>query len=174
MEPFVIALLAHGVIGGVDVLLNHELIARVPSLPHARLEQALHSCREWIFATLFFATAWFGWHGMAALFIGALVLAELVVSVVDMVVEPDTRSLPVPERILHVLLFVNLGIIASLLGQQLLAWAALPTAVMRLDHGWASWALSALGALALGWSVRDGLSAARPRAGPAVKQTADV
>lgn len=164
MPALIIALIAHGVLGGIDVLLNHELLARVPSLPDARVEQGLHSARELIFAMLFIAVAWWAWHGAAALVLAALLLAEVVVSIIDMVVEPDTRILPVPERVLHVLLFVNLGIIAALLGQTLLAWASLPTALVPVHHGWASWALTALAALALGWSVRDAKSAARPKA----------
>jgi hypothetical protein len=33
MGPFVVALNAHGVMGGTDVILNHELVGRAPSLP---------------------------------------------------------------------------------------------------------------------------------------------
>ena len=31
MAPYLLALIAHGLIGGADVVLNHELIARIPA-----------------------------------------------------------------------------------------------------------------------------------------------
>ena len=65
------------------------------------------------------------------------------------------------EGAAHVLLFVNFGVIVALLGQALLAWLALPTGVVPTSHGMASWILSDLALGALGWSVRDALSAAR-------------
>ncbi len=157
MQAFVYALIAHGIIGGLDVIINHELIARLPSQPAAAPELRLHSARELIFAVLFFGLAWFEWHGLAALIIACLLLAELLVSTVDTVLEFDTRLLPPSERVAHVLLFVNLGIIAGLLGPILLAWLTLPTALMPTHHGWASWLLSSLAMGALGWSVRDAL-----------------
>jgi hypothetical protein len=165
MEPFIIALIAHGVIGGADVIVNHELIAKIPAQPNAGPEQRLHSARELVFATIFFALAWFEWHGLAALAIAALLLAEMTISTIDTVLEFDTRLLPVSERIAHVLLFVNFGIVLALLGQTLLRWMQQPTGVAAADHGIASWVLSLLALASLAWSVRDGLNALhRPRA----------
>lgn len=69
--------------------------------------------------------------------------------------------LPAPERILHLLLFINFGAILVLLGERLLAWAALPTGLVAVDHGWASWLLTMLALVAAGWAVRDGLAARR-------------
>lgn len=161
MEPFVLALLAHGLIGGADVIVNHELIARIPARPNSGPEECLHSARELIFAVLFIGLAWFEWHGLLALLVAALLLAELVVSTVDTVLELDTRVLPVTERIAHVLLFVNFGIVMALLGLALLAWGKLPTRLVATDYGAMSWVLSALALLALGWSIRDALAALR-------------
>lgn len=158
MEPFLIALLVHAAIGGADVVFNHELIAKVPSRPNAGLEQCLHSGRELVFATLFVALAWFQWHGLAALLIALLLLAELVISGIDSVIEFDTRTLPVPERVLHYLLFLNMGVVVTLVGQALLSWWPLPTQVLAVSHGWPSWMLTLLAAVAFGWSVRDALN----------------
>lgn len=163
MQPFVLALVVHGLIGGADVSINHELIARIPSQPGSALEERLHSARELIFALLFSALAWFEWRGWLAAVIAMLLLAELAVSTVDTVVELDKRTLPVTERVAHVLLFVNLGIIFALPGQQLLAWVRLPAALAATSHGAMSGVLSVLAALALGWSIRDSLAAARNR-----------
>ena len=62
--------------------------------------------------------AWFEWHGVAA----------LAVSTVDTVLEFETRMLAVTERIAHVFLFVNMGILLALVGQALLAWGDRPSA----------------------------------------------
>ena len=87
MEPFLFALMAQGLIGGADVIVNHEVIAQVPAQRNTGPEEVLHSARERIFGTLFLALAWFEWRGVAALFIAGLLLAELVVSTVDTVLE---------------------------------------------------------------------------------------
>ena len=156
MPPFAIALMVHGVLGGIDVVLNHELIARLPSQPYAGPEMRLHAARELLFAAIFFSLAWFEWHGGYAWWIALLFLAELLVSMRDSVIEGDTRVLPVSERIIHVLLFVNLGIVMSLVAQALLAWGAQPAALAPAGYGWASWAMSALAAGSLAWALRDG------------------
>jgi hypothetical protein len=159
VTPYVFALIVHGVIGGIDVILNHELIARLPYQPAAASEERLHALRELLFGAAFASAAWYEWHGVLAWWIPALLLAELLVSIRDAIIELDIRVLPVTERILHVLLFVNLGVIFTTLAPAVLAWQALPSGLVHVDYGWASWTLSALAALAFGWAVRDGLSA---------------
>ena len=157
--PFVYALVLHGLIGGLDVILNHELLARLPAQPWAGPEERMHSAREWIFFAIFASLAWFEWHGAAAWWIALLFLAEVLVSARDVVIEGDTRVLPKPERVLHLFLFMNLGALVVLVGQASLGWHALPTAVVRTDYGWVSWVLSARAVLTLGGAVRDGISA---------------
>jgi hypothetical protein len=147
-----------GVIGGVDVFLNHELLARLPQRADTGTEEGLHSAREFVFMALFLSLAWFEWHGVLVLWIAALLLCEVVISSVDVVVEGNTRILPVPERVLHVFLFMNLGVVIVLVVWALLDWWELPTGVTRVDYGWGSWVLTAMAALALGWGVRDGLN----------------
>ena len=164
--------MVHGLIGGADVIFNHELIARIPSQPGSRAEECLHSARELIFATLFFSLAWYEWHGAACLFIVALLLGEMAVSTVDAVLELDVRVLPTTERVAHVLLFVNFGIVVTLVGQAALAWSRLPTDIVATSHGTLSWVLSGLAVLALGWSIRDALSAVRRNAQARKRQNA--
>lgn len=62
--PFL--LVAQGVLAGVDTVLNHELLARLPKRPEARPELALHVGREAIWAVLLTGLAWFAWHGAFA------------------------------------------------------------------------------------------------------------
>ncbi len=156
-------LLLHGLLGGADVLLNHELLVRLPSRPGAAAEQRLHSLREAIFGLLFPSLGLFAWHGWLAWWPALLLLAETGVSLRDTIVEVDTRRLPVPERILHVLLFINLGVIATLLLQALPGWRALPSGVHALPAGGPAYWLAAMGAVSLAWCVRDALSAQRLR-----------
>ena len=163
MPPYVYALLLHGAIGGLDVFLNHELLARLPAQPRAAREEAVHSVREWIFFAVFLSLAWFEWHGAALWWITALFLAELLVSARDVVVEGDVRQLPASERFLHLFLFMNLGVMYTLTGQALVAWHALPTGLAPVYYGWASWLLTAMALGALGWALRDGLAALRLR-----------
>jgi hypothetical protein len=157
--PFVYALVLHGLIGGLDVVLNHELLARLPGQPWSGPEERMHSAREWIFFAIFASLAWFEWHGAAVWWIALLFLAEVLVSARDVVIEGNTRVLPKPERVLHLFLFMNLGALVVLVGQASLGWHALPTTVLRTDYGWASWVLSAMALGSLGWAVRDGISA---------------
>jgi len=156
--PFVAVLILHGLLAGVDVLLNHELLARLPHRPDAAREELLHAAREAIFAVVFLGLAWWTWHGALAWALAALLLAEVLISTVDVKIEGDTRVLPVPERILHVILFINLGALIVLLGRQAIGWHALPTGLASVQYGWASWLLTVLGIGAAAWAVRDGLA----------------
>lgn len=159
---FSYALLLHGLIGGLDVFLDHELLARLPAQRWSGPEQRMHSAREAIFFAIFVSLAWFECHGAAAWWIVLLYLAEILVSARDVVIEGDTRVLPKPERVLHLFLFMNLGAQVVLVGQLVYGWSALPTAVARTGYGWASWVLSAMAVGALVWAVRDGVSAVQP------------
>ncbi|MFL6674564.1 MAG: hypothetical protein ACJ8LG_14885 [Massilia sp.] len=163
MPFYVYALILHGVLGGIDVILNHELLARLPSQPGAGPEERLHAAREYIFAAIFASLAWFEWHGQLVWWIAALFLGEVLVSARDVVIEGDTRVLPVPERVLHLFLFMNLGALVVLVGSALLGWSGMPGGLARVDYGWASWMLSALAGGALAWAVRDSVNVLQRR-----------
>ena len=172
MPFYVYALILHGAIGGLDVFLNHEFLARLPQRKEAAAEERMHSTRECIFCAIFLSLAWCEWHGAAAWWIVALYLGEIAVSARDVVIEGDIRVLPKSERVLHLFLFMNLGALVVLVGQALLGWRGLPTAVLPVTYGWASWMLTVMALGALAWAVRDGVSAwrlnamkLRPRAG---------
>jgi hypothetical protein len=163
VPAYVYALMLHGLIGGLDVFVNHEWLARLPAQPHAGREEAMHSAREFCFFALFLSLAWFEWHGAAVWWIAALFLAEVGVSAADVLVEGEIRVLPRAERVLHLFLFMNLGTLLVLVGQAGIDWHALPSGLVRANHGWASWVLSVMALGSLVWTVRDGLSAWRSR-----------
>jgi hypothetical protein len=141
--------------GGVDTLLNHEIIERLPYRVQARREIGLHSIREAVYGALFCGLAWYAWHGALALAVAALLCAEIVVTATDELVENRTRVLPDNERVLHVFLTLNLGLIVALMLPTLASWASQPTGLVASDKGWISWALTGLGAASAAWSLRD-------------------
>ena len=156
-------LVLQGAMGGFDTLVNHELLERLPRRPVARNEIRLHFMREAIYGTLFLGLAWREWHGMAALFIAALLVAEIGVTACDEWIENRIRVLPGNERVLHLFLTLNLGLIVALMAPMLVDWRALPDALVAVDHGAASWLLTLLGVMGWAWSVRDFLSWLRLR-----------
>ena len=110
-------LVAQAAMGGIDTLVNHEWIAKLPRRTSARREMALHSVREATYGT--------------------------------------RRVLPQNERVLHVFLTLNYGLIVALLVPTLLDWSSRPAGLERAFHGWTSWALALLGASSFAWSLRD-------------------
>ena len=148
-------LVAQGVMAGVDTLLNHELIARLPQRPEARTEIGLHVLRELIWTALFAGLAWFAWHGAAAALIALLLAAEILVTACDELVENRIRVLPQNERLLHVFLTLNLGVIVALLLPLLWDWGRQPTALVARDYGVFSWLLTLLALPAAFWALRD-------------------
>ena len=153
-----VLLLAQGVMGGIDTLLNHELVERLPRRTSAGRELGWHALRELNYGMLFAGLAWFEWHGLAALAVAFLLAAEVVVTAVDEAVENRTRVLPQGERVLHVFLTLNLGLLIAVLAPTLWGWGGLPTGLEAADHGAYAWALSALSIAAFGWAVRDTLA----------------
>ena len=71
--------------------------------------------------------------------------------------------LPQNERVLHVFLTLNLGLLIAVLVPILLDWGAQPAALAVRSHGVLSWLLSALGLAAGAWSLRDLLAWRRLR-----------
>jgi hypothetical protein len=138
-------LVLQGVMGALDTLVNHELVEALPRRPEARGELALHSAREAVYAALFLGLGWFAWQGALAFVIGALLVAEVAITVNDELVENRIRVLPQNERALHVFLTLNFGALVALLVPVLADWMANPTALAPSYSGWMSWALAALG-----------------------------
>ena len=154
-------LLSQAVVGGADTLVNHELVARLPRRPESRRELVLHAMRESIYGALFIGLALFAWHGAAAWIIAALLLAEVLVTAGDELLENRTRKLPDNERVMHVFLTINLGLIIALMVPVLAAWSREPAGWERVDRGMPGWILVALGAASAGWSLRDALAVHR-------------
>ena len=160
MTPVLILILVQAALGATDNLVHHELEAALPSRPGARTELALHAAREAIYAVLFVGLAWLEWRGLWAAALAALLVAEIVITLKDFVVEDATRRLPPFERVLHAILAIGYGAILAMLAPTLIGWAELPSGFALADHGLISW-LMTLAALGVGaWSVRNWIAVA--------------
>jgi hypothetical protein len=157
------ALILHAALAAVDVLLNHELLVQLPSHHGASTEQWLHSIRECIFTLIFIAIAWGQWHGLACWIVFALLAIELSISLIDTIVEVETRKLPVSERINHVFLYVNFGVICLLFSFVSADWLSQSTSVRFVHNGVLSWFLTLAACGSFFFCIRDAKAAMRLR-----------
>jgi uncharacterized protein len=161
MSLLAVLLVTQILLGGLDNLWHHELKERLPGRREARVEVALHAGRELCYALLFAGLAWWEWRGAWAAAIVTLLVIEVCLTLADFVVEDRTRRLPNTERVLHTVLAINFGALLAVLAPVIQTWARLPSALVRADHGLASWLLTAAAAGILAWSVRNALAAYR-------------
>jgi hypothetical protein len=122
--------------GAFDTLYHHELTERLAWRASQRQELQLHSIRNFLYALLFLVLGWFEVYGVLAMIVIAVLIAEIVITLMDFVEEDRSRKLPASERINHTLLALNYGAILVLLVPLLLGWALVPTGIKLADHGW--------------------------------------
>lgn len=146
------------ILGAVDNLWHHEITERLPAKRAAAREIALHAVREFLYAFLFIALAWFEWRGAWAALIAGILAMEILVTLADFIVEDRTRRLPPSERILHTVLAIVFGATVAVLAPFLLGWWAQPGAVVPVHHGEFSWLFTVFAAGVLAWSVRNALA----------------
>ena len=146
--------------GAFDTLYHHEMTERLAWRPSQRHELRLHSVRNILYALLFLTLGWLEVRGIWAMVVIAVLVAEVVITLMDFVEEDLSRKLPASERINHTLLALNYGAILVLLMPVLIEWAGQATEVKFVSYGY--WSLlaaaSALGVALFG--LRD-LAAAR-------------
>jgi uncharacterized protein len=122
--------------GAFDTLYHHELTERLAWRTSQRHELQLHSIRNFFYALLFLVFGWLEIYGVLAMLVIAVLVAEVVITLMDFVEEDLSRKLPPSERINHTLLAVNYGAILVLLLPVLIGWAEKPLDVRIVDHGW--------------------------------------
>jgi hypothetical protein len=121
-----------GAIGAFDTLYYHELRARLPGRgPAAHAELRIHAMRDFFYAVLFGGLPWIAWSGDWVIALCAVLLAEIVLTMIDFVVEIRVRKplgdVFAGERITHaVMAIVYGGMLASLL-PIMWQWWSLPT-----------------------------------------------
>ncbi len=156
MTPLLWTLIAIQIAMGVfDTFYHHEFTERLAWRPSQRFELRLHGLRNMLYAFLFLVLGWLEVHGLFALIIIAVLVAEVVITLMDFVEEDLSRKLPPSERINHTLLAINYGAILVLLLPVLIGWALLPSGIKPAYAGFISMtaAASAVGAALCG--LRD-------------------
>jgi hypothetical protein len=159
-------MLVQALLGGFDNLWHHEITEQLPRKRSAAPELALHAAREFLYAYLFFALAWYEWLGSWSTLIGVVFIAEVVITLADFIVEDQTRHLPKLERILHTVLAMTVGAVLLTLAPILMTWATAPTAIRPVTHGTLSWVFTLVSAGVFAWSVRNTLAVLHHRRPP--------
>ena len=157
-------LVMQGVLGGIDTLYNHEWVEHLPRRITAHREIGLHALREANYGSIFIGLGWFEWHGACAWIVAAALLAEVLITAFDELEENRTRVLPDNERVLHVLLTINLGFIIAVAAPALAQWSLDGTALVVRSPGVLTWILTLMGLSGFAWSVRDLIAWQRLRA----------
>lgn len=143
------------VLGFTDVVVHHELIARLPWRSGAAPELRLHAARNLAYAVIFLALAWILPLGWTAWILAALILAEATITFIDWIVEDSSRPLPASERALHGLLAINFGVLLALLAPIVWQWQSEPASVEFVVRGVWSWLATAAVAGLLAMAIRD-------------------
>src|SRR5580692_12507861 len=121
--------------GAFDTFYHHEMTERLAWRPSQRQELRLHGVRNILYALLFLTLGWLEVHGLWAILIIAVLIAEVVITLMDFVEEDLSRKLPASERVNHTLLALNYGAILVLLLPVLIEWASQPAAMLPAYHG---------------------------------------
>jgi len=127
-------LLILGVIGAFDTVYYHEWRARLPArVPNAIPELRLHAARDFLYAMLFGMLPWIAWQGLWLSALVVILVAEIVLTLADFVVEIKVRrsigDLYAGERITHAVMGILYGAMVANLIPVLIGWWALPTAL---------------------------------------------
>ncbi len=156
MTPLLWILIAIQIAMGVfDTFYHHEFTERLAWRPSQRFELKLHGVRNLLYALLFLVLGWLEVHGILAMLIIAVLVAEIVITLMDFVEEDMSRKLPASERINHTLLAINYGAILVLLLPVLIDWAMQPTGIKTAYAGLLSIAAAACAVGVAMCGVRD-------------------
>ena len=128
-------LAVQGVIGAFDTLYYHEWRARLPARGRAAAaELKLHAARDAFYWVLFSTLPWFAWQGSWLLVLAAVLVAEIVLTLTDFVVEITVRKpfgdVYAGERVTHAVMGILYGAMVAKLIPVMLAWWARPTGLV--------------------------------------------
>lgn len=123
-----------GTMGAFDTLYYHEWRAKLPArVPAARTELRLHAARDFIYAIIFGTLPWVAWYGLWAGILAALLVAEVVITLKDFIVEERVRrplgGVYPGERVTHALMGIVYGAALAHLIPVLAEWWFAPTAL---------------------------------------------
>ncbi len=124
-----------GVIGAFDTLYYHEWRARLPARGKlAASELKLHAARDFFYAVLFATLPWIAWQGAWVLLLVGMLVAEIVLTLTDFVVEIAVRKqlgdVYAGERVTHAVMGILYGAMTAKLIPVLADWWGRPTTLM--------------------------------------------
>jgi len=124
-----------GIIGAFDTLYYHEWRARLPARGALSVaELKLHAARDFFYAVLFSTLPWLAWHGRWVLVLVGVLIAEIILTLRDFVVEIRVRKplgdVYAGERVTHAVMGILYGAMIASLIPILMEWWRLPTALM--------------------------------------------
>lgn len=152
-----------GCLGALDTLYYHEWTHRLPSNAHHVSEELrLHGVRDLIYGVLFCALPRIRFQGIYLWLLVALLLAEIVITLWDFVIERRIRiplgGLPNGELIMHTVMAIVYGAFLATLMPHLAEWSGAPTAFVPHNPEVAPWLVLAMTAMGIGVTaagVRD-------------------
>jgi hypothetical protein len=152
-----------GVIGAFDTIYYHEWRARLPARGRQSApELYLHACRSILYAVLFGSLPWVAWHGAWLAALVAVIVAEIVLTLWDFVVEIRVRKpfgdVYAGERVTHAVMGILYGAMLAFLSPALVEWWRQPTALVVGAAPVAEWmrvTLSVMAAGVLASGLRD-------------------
>jgi hypothetical protein len=124
-----------GVIGAFDTLYYHEWRARLPGRgEQAASELKLHAARDFFYSILFGTLPWLAWQGLWCGALIAVIVAEILLTLTDFVVEIAARKtlgdVYAGERVTHAVMGILYGAIVAHLIPVLRSWWSRPTALI--------------------------------------------
>ena len=128
-------LAVQGIVGAFDTLYYHEWKAKLPALGRrAAMELRLHAVRDFLYAALFLGLALAEWRGVWALFVLTILVAEIVFTLWDFIVEVVVRKplgdVYAGERVTHAIMGILYGAMLVVLLSTLYSWWLLPSEVV--------------------------------------------
>jgi len=127
-----------GVIGAFDTLYYHEWRARLPAQgAQSASELKLHAARDFFYGVLFGTLPWVAWHGRWVLLLVGVLIAEIILTLTDFVVEATARKplgdVYAGERVTHAVMGILYGAMIASLIPVLMAWSRLPDGLMMVS-----------------------------------------
>ena len=152
-----------GVIGAFDTFYYHEWKAKLPAnARQAASELKLHAARDFFYGVLFATLPWIAWQGWWALLLVAVIVAEIVLTLTDFVVEITVRKplgdVYAGERVTHAVMGILYGAMIANLLPTIHHWWTLPTALAFSPAAvpeWLRWSLTVMAAGVSASGVRD-------------------
>jgi len=123
------------VIGAFDTIYYHEWRARLPARGKAAApELKLHAGRDFLYAVLFASLPYIAWQGYCVLLLVAVIVAEIILTlwdfVVEIVVRHDLGDVYAGERITHAIMGIIYGAMVGYLIPVMWRWHDAPTGLV--------------------------------------------